>query len=71
MDATDAISNSEQDFQIRIPRELDQTFYIPRFSPRLSESVPIIGSNNYKNRMNKKVIAILNHGIQPKNDLLS
>ena len=30
--ATHAISKSEQKFQIRIPRELDQTFGIPGFS---------------------------------------
>ena len=32
MDATHVISNSERNFRIRIPRELDQTFYIPRIS---------------------------------------
>ena len=32
MNTTHAISNSEQNFQIRIPRELGQTFYIPGFS---------------------------------------
>ena len=32
MDATQAISNSERNFQIRTPRELDQTFYILRIS---------------------------------------
>ena len=31
MDETHAISNSERNFQIRIPREFDQTFYILRF----------------------------------------
>ena len=47
---------------LRIPRELDQTFYIPRFSV-----IYWVSSNNrkYKNRMNIKVIAILNPGIQP------
>ena len=32
IDTTHTISNSEQNFQIRIPREWDQTFYIQRFS---------------------------------------
>ena len=30
--ATQAISKSEQNFQNRIPRELDKNFYIPRIS---------------------------------------
>ena len=30
IDTTHTISNSEQNFQIRIPRESNQTFYIPR-----------------------------------------
>ena len=32
IDATHAISKSEQNFQNRIPRELDKNFYIPRIS---------------------------------------
>ena len=43
MDATHAISNSERNFQIRIPRELDQTFYIPKISMIYS-----VSSNNRK-----------------------
>ena len=43
MDETHAISNSERNFQIRIPRELDQTFYIPKISMIYS-----VSSNNRK-----------------------
>ena len=32
IDTTHAISNSKQNFQFRIPRVWDQTFYIPGFS---------------------------------------
>ena len=43
MDAIHTISNSERNFQIRIPRELDQTFYIPKISMIYS-----VSSNNRK-----------------------
>ena len=37
------ISNSERNYQIRIPREFDQTFYIPRISV-----IYCVSSNNRK-----------------------
>ena len=62
MVATHAISKSQQNFQNRIPRELDKNFYIPRIS-----MIYWISSNflKLKNRPQKKVISIPNPGIQP------
>ena len=62
--ATHAISKSQQNFQNRIPRELDKNFYIPRIS-----MIHWISSNllKLKNRQQKKVISNPNPGIQPRN----
>ena len=62
MDATHAISKSERDFQNRIPRELDKKFYIPRFVVIhwITSNIQI-----FKIRLYKKVIPIVNPGIQP------
>jgi len=65
IDATHAISKSERKFQNRIPKGLDQKFYIAgismihwiRFNNRISEII-----------RNKKVMAILSPGIQPKHN---
>ena len=43
MGAALVISNSERNYQIRIPREFDQTFYIPRISV-----IYCVSSNNRK-----------------------
>ena len=59
MSATHAISKLEQKYQNQISRELDRTFGIPGLSV-----IYWVSSNNLKNRMNKKVKAILNPGIQ-------
>ena len=68
MVATHAISKSQQNFQNRIPRELDKNFYIPRIS-----MIYWISSNflKLKNRPQKKVISIPNPGIQPINKILN
>ena len=61
MVATHAISKSQQNFQNRIPRELDKNFYIPRIS-----MIYWISSNFLKlKNPQKKVISIPNPGIQP------
>ena len=64
IDTTHAISTSEKNFQIRIPRKSDQTFYIPGFS-----IIHLISSNFWKwKKLHKKVTTILFPGIQPNHN---
>ena len=61
MAKTHAISKYEQNFQSRIPRELDKDFYVSKLS-----MIQLIRYDflKYKNRSYKKVMLIL--GIQPR-----
>ena len=68
MDETHAISKSEKKFQNRFPRELDQNFDISRIS-----LINWISSNllKIKKHPHKKVIPIVNPGIQPIYNILN
>jgi len=59
---THAISKYEQNFQNRIPRELEKNFFIPKIS-----MIQLIRYNflKYKSRLYKKVMSIPNPGIRP------